>query len=132
MRSARAPGRASLEEAFVQLIGTGEGLDVRRAILTVFRKEFRENLRDRRTLITGADLRAAVRAAAVLGGPVADDPARRGRRTRQPLELAVAHAERAPNLVRICAARRHRRSGRSCDDAAARAAIREQRSTSSC
>ena len=36
----------------MQLIGTGEGLAVMRAIFTVFSKEFRENLRDRRTLFT--------------------------------------------------------------------------------
>jgi sodium transport system permease protein len=69
-----------------------------RAILTVFKKEFRENLRDRRTLFTAlifGPLFSPLLFAGVLGlmiqrGDVRND---------QPLTLAVSHTERAPNLV---------------------------------
>jgi sodium transport system permease protein len=69
-----------------------------RAILTVFAKEFRENLRDRRTLFTALIfgplfsplLFAAVLALTIQRGDAQGD---------KPLELAVAHTERAPNLV---------------------------------
>ena len=47
-------GAASLEEAFLKVLGERpEGARVlMRALLTVFRKEFLENLRDRRTLFS--------------------------------------------------------------------------------
>jgi sodium transport system permease protein len=69
-----------------------------RAVLTVFAKEFRENLRERRTLFTalilgpllGPLLFAGALALQVGRGAAADD---------RPLRLAVAHAERAPNLL---------------------------------
>jgi sodium transport system permease protein len=67
-------------------------------ILAVFTKEFRENLRDRRTLM----------AALIFGplfGPLLFSAAlfltveRSAGSTDKPLNLTVAHAERAPNLV---------------------------------
>jgi sodium transport system permease protein len=69
-----------------------------RAIFTVFSKEFRENLRDRRTLFTALVfgplfsplLFAAVLALMIQRGDTQND---------KPLELAVSHTERAPNLV---------------------------------
>jgi sodium transport system permease protein len=69
-----------------------------RAIFTVFKKEFRENLRDRRTLFTAlifGPLFSPLLFAGVLGlmiqrGDVRND---------QPLTIAVSHTERAPNLV---------------------------------
>ncbi len=68
------------------------------AIFTVFRKEFHENLRDRRTLFTAlifGPLFAPVLFAAVLSLMI-----QRGDTQRDlPLEVAVAHSERAPNLV---------------------------------
>jgi len=69
-----------------------------RAILTVFGKEFRENLRDRRTLFTAlifGPLFAPLLFAAVLSLMIQ----RTDTQQDKPLELAVAHAERAPNLV---------------------------------
>jgi sodium transport system permease protein len=67
-------------------------------ILTVFAKEFRENLRDRRTLMAalifgplfGPLLFSAALFLMVERGATSGD---------KPLTLAVAHAERAPNLV---------------------------------
>lgn len=69
-----------------------------RAILTVFIKEFRENLRDRRTLFTAlifGPLFAPLLFAAVLSLMVQRGDAQKD----LPLSLAVAHGERAPNLV---------------------------------
>jgi sodium transport system permease protein len=68
------------------------------AILTVFGKEFRENLRDRRTLFTAlifGPLFGPLLFAAVLSLMIQ----RGGSQQDQPLELTVSHAERAPNLV---------------------------------
>lgn len=70
----------------------------RRAIWSVCRKEFRENLRDRRSLITsliiGPLLLPAV-FAVTLSGAIHHD----NRASQRPVQLAVAHAERAPNLL---------------------------------
>src|SRR5262245_34211482 len=67
-------------------------------ILMVFAKEFRENLRDRRTLFTAlifGPLFAPLLFAAVLSLMIQRSDAQKD----LPLSLAVAHAERAPNLV---------------------------------
>ncbi len=94
-----------------------------RAILTVFAKEFRENLRDRRTLM----------AALIFGplfGPLLFSVAlylmieRGSSAGEKALELAVAHGERAPNLVAHLSQHRVVIKSVSFDDAAARAAIR--------
>lgn len=69
-----------------------------RGILAVFRKEFRENLRDRRTLFTalvfgpllGPVLFALMLQLAVQRGSSAGD---------EPVTIAVSHADRAPNLI---------------------------------
>jgi len=69
-----------------------------RAVLTVFAKEFRENLRERRTLFSalilgpliGPLLFAATLSLHIERGADEGD---------RPLELAVAHGERAPNLI---------------------------------
>ncbi|HEU4623534.1 MAG TPA: ABC transporter permease [Steroidobacteraceae bacterium] len=69
-----------------------------RAILTVFAKEFRENLRDRRTLFTAlifGPLFAPLLFAAILSLMIQRGDAQKD----QPLSLAIAHGERAPNLV---------------------------------
>lgn len=93
------------------------------AVLSVFAKEFRENLRDRRTLT----------AALIFGplfGPLFFSAAlflmveRGATSSEKPLELTIAHPERAPNLVRHL-----RQFGVAIeivkyDDAAARAAVR--------
>ena len=69
-----------------------------RAIFTVFSKEFRENLRDRRTLFTAlifGPLFAPLLFAAVLSLMIQRSDTQRD----LPLSLAVAHSERAPNLI---------------------------------
>jgi len=68
------------------------------ALFSVFRKEFRENLRDRRTLTSalvfgplfGPALFAGALMLMVQRGASGDD---------EPLKIMVAHSERAPNLV---------------------------------
>jgi len=69
-----------------------------RAIFTVFGKEFRENLRDRRTLFSALVfgplfsplLFAVALALMIQRGDTQND---------KPLQLAVSHTERAPNLI---------------------------------
>jgi sodium transport system permease protein len=97
---------------------------VRSAIFTVFRKEFLENLRDRRTILTGLFvgplmgplLISVILSVMVQRGSVQDEV---------PLDLAVAHAERAPNLVRFMRERGVKIKEVDFDDAAARAVTRE-------
>jgi sodium transport system permease protein len=92
------------------------------AILTVFRKEFRENLRDRRTVISAlifGPLFGPLLFAAALHLMVE----RGTRQDERPITVAVSHAERAPNLLDHL-----RRHGVvieevAYDDAAARAAV---------
>ncbi len=66
-------------------------------ILRVFRKEFRENLRDRRsliaTLVIGPLLMPGLIAVAL------SIAIHHGRRTGQPVRLVVSHAARAPHLL---------------------------------
>ncbi|HEY1283228.1 MAG TPA: ABC transporter permease subunit [Steroidobacteraceae bacterium] len=95
-----------------------------RAIFTVFRKEFRENLRDRRTLFTALLfgpffaplLFAAAISLVIHRGEVQSDT---------PLKLAVSHGERAPNLVGHLVAYGVTVVPVKFDDVAARAAVRE-------
>src|ERR1700746_3538431 len=99
-----------------------------RAILTVFAKEFRENLRERRTLFS-----------ALLLGPVllpllfyvvlALQIRHNAGALERPLRLSVAHAERAPNLMRALAEAGISVQAVSSDGAAAREAIRTHRET---
>jgi sodium transport system permease protein len=96
-----------------------------RAILTVFTKEFRENLRDRRTLFTALVfgplfsplLFAAILALMIQKGDAQND---------QPLKLAVSHTERAPNLVGHLVEYGVKIEAVSYDDAAARKAVQER------
>ncbi|HEY6923875.1 MAG TPA: ABC transporter permease [Steroidobacteraceae bacterium] len=99
-----------------------------RAILTVFAKEFRENLRDKRTLLS----------ALILGpllGPILFALAlslsieRGAARNERPVNLAVSHAERAPNLLAFLHQYGVDIQALTVDDAAARSAIREHRQT---
>ena len=97
-----------------------------RAILSVFRKEFRENLRDRRTLISalifgplfGPLLFAAALSLSIERGTSAAD---------KPVTLAVSHAERAPNLLAHLRQYGVKVETVPYDDAAARAAVKEHR-----
>lgn len=96
------------------------------AILTVFSKEFRENLRDRRTLFTAlifGPLFTPLLFAAVLNLMIQ----RGGTQSDEPLALAVSHAERAPNLVRHLRTYGVTISDVHYDDDAARAAVEDQR-----
>ena len=81
------------------------------AILTVFAKEFRENLRDRRTLFTAlifGPLFAPLLFSAVLSLMIQRGDAQKD----LPLSLAVSHSERAPNLIGQLAAVRRQPSRR--------------------
>ncbi|HEY3785518.1 MAG TPA: ABC transporter permease subunit [Steroidobacteraceae bacterium] len=97
-----------------------------RAILSVFRKEFRENLRDRRTLISalifgplfGPLLFGATLSLSIERGTAENDT---------PLTLTVSHAERAPNLIAYLEQYRVKLDKVTFDDAAARAAVKQHR-----
>ena len=69
-----------------------------RAILTVFAKEFRENLRERRTLFT-ALLLGPLLGPLLFAGGLSLRLERGAEEGERPLALAVAHAERAPELL---------------------------------
>jgi sodium transport system permease protein len=94
-----------------------------RPIFIVFLKEFRENLRDRRTLMAalilgplfGPLLFSAALFLTVERGAVSHD---------KPLAVTVAHAERAPNLVDYLRQRGMAVKLAKYDDSAARAAVR--------
>src|SRR5688572_4559410 len=96
-----------------------------RGIWAVFRKEFRENLRDRRTLIS-----------ALVFGPVISPVlvavlvqfliSRTETQAEQDIPLAVIHAEHAPNLVDYLAARGIDIVKVEFDEAAAREAVARQ------
>ncbi|MBS0416357.1 MAG: ABC transporter permease [Proteobacteria bacterium] len=96
------------------------------AILSVFRKEFRENLRDRRTLISalvfgplfGPILFGAALSVSIDRGSSAAD---------KPVTLTVSHAERAPNLLTHLKQYNIKVETASYDDAAARDAVKEHR-----
>jgi sodium transport system permease protein len=67
-------------------------------VLTVFIKEFRENLRERRTLFT-ALIVGPLLAPALFAGLLALQVHRGADGGARPVTLAVAHGERAPNLI---------------------------------
>jgi sodium transport system permease protein len=96
------------------------------AMLSVFRKEFRENLRDRRTLISalvfgplfGPLLFGAALSVSIERGSSAAD---------KPVTLTVSHAERAPNLLAHLKQHNIKVETASYDDAGARDAVQEHR-----
>jgi sodium transport system permease protein len=96
------------------------------AILAVFRKEFRENLRDRRTVsaalifgpLFGPLLFAAALSLTIHRGDSSAD---------RPVKLAVMHAERAPNLLDFLRQYSVTVEPVSFDDAGARRAVTERR-----
>jgi len=96
-----------------------------RAILTVFSKEFRENLRDRRTLFTAlilGPLFGPLMFAALLSLTIQRSDAQNDK----PLSLAVSHVERAPNLISELIEYGITVVPVSYDDAAARAAVQKR------
>jgi len=97
-----------------------------RAILSVFRKEFRENLRDRRTLISAlifGPLVGPILFAVTLSLAVE----RNSSEADRPVKIAVAHAERAPNLIAHLSQHGITIERVSYDDASARSAITQHR-----
>ena len=120
--SAPRTGTAGLEEAFVQLIGGAEmSLTMRADAHRVRQGVPREPARAPHADL-GADLRSAARAAAVRRRAVAEPRARRAA-GRRPLTLAVAHGERAPNLLAFLRQYGVTVTAVDYDDAAARAAV---------
>ena len=99
-----------------------------RAIFTVFSKEFRENLRDRRTLFSAlilGPLLGPLLFAAALSLNIEQGTAKSDR----PVALAVAHAGRAPSLLAFLHEYGVTVHPLDVDDAGARSAIREHRQT---
>jgi sodium transport system permease protein len=96
------------------------------ALLTVFAKEFRENLRERRTLISALVLGPLLGPLLFAGGLTLriERGAAEGDR---PITLAVAHGERAPNLLSFLGEHGVEVRPVDYDAAAARAAVRVHR-----
>jgi sodium transport system permease protein len=96
-----------------------------RAIWTVFRKEFRENLRDRRTLLSAlvfGPVFGPVAVALLVQFGISHAEAQ----SDENIKIAVSHAERAPNLLAYLGARGVEVEKVDFDEAAARAAISAQ------
>jgi sodium transport system permease protein len=97
-----------------------------RAILSVFRKEFRENLRDRRTLIS-ALIFGPLFGPLLFGAALSLSIERGTSEGDKQVTLAVSHAERAPNLLAHLRQYGVKLESVSYDDAAARQAVKEHR-----
>jgi sodium transport system permease protein len=97
-----------------------------RAVLTVFVKEFRENLRERRTLLSALILGPLLGPLLFAGGLTLRLERGVGESDR-PLRLAVAHGERAPNLLAFLREHGVTVTPVDYDEAAARAAVRSGR-----
>ncbi len=96
------------------------------AIFTVFRKEFRENLRDRRT-VSAALIVGPLFGPLLFAGALSLMIHRGDASTDRPVKLAVSHAERAPNLLDFLRQYQVVPEAVSLDDEAAREAINEHR-----
>jgi sodium transport system permease protein len=97
-----------------------------RALLIVFIKEFRENLRERRTLLTALIVGPLLGPLLFAGGLYLS--LRQGvSEEDRALSVAVAHVERAPNLLAFLAQYGVHVSAVDYDAAAARAAVRSHR-----
>jgi sodium transport system permease protein len=94
------------------------------AILGVFRKEFRENLRDRRTLIS-ALIFGPLFGPLLFGLTLSVSIERGTTEADKPVTLAVSHGERAPNLLAHLRQYGVKIESVSYDDEAARKAIKE-------
>jgi sodium transport system permease protein len=95
-------------------------------VLTVLRKEFRENLRERRTVISALVL-GPLFVPTLFAAMLALMVQRGGAEADARLELAVSYAERAPNLVAGLRQYGVRMTLVNYDDAAARAAVETRR-----
>jgi sodium transport system permease protein len=98
------------------------------AILTVFLKEFRENLRERRTLLSAMILGPLLGPLLFAGG-LSLSIERGTVKNDRPVSLAVAHTERAPNLLAFLHQYGVDIKSVGVDDEGARKAIREHRET---
>lgn len=96
-----------------------------RALFAVFRKEFRENLRDRRTLLT-AILLGPVLGPLALAGLLQFVAQREQSQSTKPLEVAVVAAERAPRLIEFLIANNIDIKRVELDDAAAQKAVQNR------
>jgi sodium transport system permease protein len=92
------------------------------AILAVFAKEFRENLRERRTMISALVL-GPLLGPLIFAGVSSTSSRVAMRESDQPVTVAVAHGERAPNLLAFLRQYQVRVAPVALDDAAARAAV---------
>jgi sodium transport system permease protein len=96
-----------------------------RAIWTVFRKEFRENLRDRRTLLSAlvfGPVFGPVAVALLVQFGISHAEAQ----SDENIKIAVSHADRAPNLLAYLGARGIEVEKVDFDEPAARASISSQ------
>ncbi len=92
------------------------------AVLTVFAKEFLENLRERRTVISALVLGPLL--GPLVFGAVMSSSGRIGMRAGdQPVTIAIAHAARAPNLLSFLKQYQVQVTEVDYDDVAARAAV---------
>lgn len=98
------------------------------AILSVFRKEFRENLRDRRTLIS-ALIFGPLFGPLLFGAALSMSIERGSSTADKPVTLTVSHAERAPNLLAHLKQYGVKIETVAYDDATAREAVKEHRKT---
>ena len=98
------------------------------AILTVFLKEFRENLRERRTLLSAMILGPLLGPLLFAGG-LSLSIERGTVKNDRPVSLAVAHTERAPNLLAFLHQYGVNIKPVDVDGERARQAIREHRET---
>jgi sodium transport system permease protein len=96
------------------------------AILTVFAKEFRENLRERRTLFSALIL-GPLLGPLLFAGALSLQIERSAARADKPVKLALAHGERAPNLAAFLTESGITVQPVDYDAAAARAAIQSHR-----
>ena len=96
------------------------------AILSVFRKEFRENLRDRRTLIS-ALIFGPLFGPLLFGAGLSLSIERGSSAADKTVTLTVSHAERAPNLLEHLQQFGVKVEAVSYNDPAARAAVKEHR-----
>jgi sodium transport system permease protein len=95
-----------------------------RAILSVFRKEFRENLRDRRTLIS-ALIFGPLFGPLLFGAALSLSTERGTSQADKQVALAVSHGERAPNLLSHLRQYGVKVESVSYGDAAARQAVKQ-------
>jgi sodium transport system permease protein len=95
-------------------------------VVSVFAKEFRENLRERRTVLTALLIGPGL-LPALFAGLLSLQLKRSGAEVDRPVRLAVAHPERAPNLLGFLREYGVTVVAVDYDDAGARAAVRAHR-----